>query len=430
MREGKGKRMSDDDDERIPLGIQCAVYASGLFANSLAYMITLVVPLWVLTLEPSALMIGVVLGSRHFLTLLLSIHSGALMDRLGARRVMVFFAVLCILVPVFYPMLPWIPAVIGLQMLIGLATSTGWTGAQTLIGQVMKGNPIYAGRLSFSIRIGVFVGPPIVGVAWDHLGPWGAFSIMSLWATGSLIASLSLPATHPGAPAIADAGQGADRVKEEDGRDGEASKVTLGDLMPKLADYIAAYRLMAIPAVVFIVAVTMLRMAGNGIQTSFYVVYLRSIDITATEIGLLLAVASVLGGVGALAIGPVARIFRPHWLLLISVAGSIVLVAMTPLLGSFFLLAIASGLRGGTMGMSQPLMISILSRATGRESQGKSVGLRATANRLTATFLPIVMGGIIEIAGMEASFLIIGAVLVALMALLAVHVKRTPGLSE
>ena len=422
--------MSADDDERIPLPIQCAVYASGLFANSLSYMVTLVVPLWVLTLEPSAFLIGVVLGSRHFLTLLLSIHSGALMDRLGARRVMVFFAVVCILVPVFYPMLPWIPAVIGLQMLIGLATSTGWTGAQTLIGQVMKGNPVYAGRLSFSIRIGVFVSPPIIGIAWDQLGPWWAFSIMSLWALGLLIASLCLPATHPGAPAVADTEHGDDRENEEDGRVGEHRKVALGDLMPKLSDYIAAFRLMAIPAVVFVVAVTMLRMAGNGIQNSFYVVYLKSIDITATEIGLLLAVASILGGAGALAIGPVARIFRPHWLLLITVTGSIVLVAITPLLGSFFLLLIASGLRGGTMGMSQPLMISILSRATGRESQGKSVGLRATANRLTSTVLPIIMGGIVEIAGLEASFLIIGAALIALMALLAVHVKRTPALSD
>ncbi len=93
------------------------------------------------------------------------------------------------------------------------------------------------------------------------------------------------------------------------------------------------------------------------------------------------------------------------------------------------MLAIASGLRGGTLGMSQPLMISILSRATGRESQGKGVGLRATANRLTATILPIIMGGIVEIAGLEASFLIIGAALVVLMALLAAHVKRTPALS-
>ena len=40
------------------------------------------------------------------------------------------------------------------------------------------------------------------------------------------------------------------------------------------------------------------------------------------------------------------------------------------------------------------------------------------------------MGGIVEIVGMEASFLIIGAVLVAPMALLAVPVKRTSGLLD
>ena len=39
----------------------------------------------------------------------------------------------------------------------------------------------------------------------------------------------------------------------------------------------------------------------------------------------------------------------------------------------------------------------------------------------------VMKAGIVEIAGLEASFLIIGA---ALMALLAVHLKRTPALSE
>jgi len=36
----------------------------------------------------------------------------------------------------------------------------GWNGAQTMIGEAMKGNPLYAGRLSFSLRIGHFAGPP------------------------------------------------------------------------------------------------------------------------------------------------------------------------------------------------------------------------------------------------------------------------------
>ncbi len=38
--------------------------------------------------------------------------------------------------------------------------------------------------------------------------------------------------------------------------------------------------------------------------------------------------------------------------------------------------------------------------------------------------------GAVEFAGLEASFLIIGAALIALMALLAVQVKRTPAPSD
>ncbi len=89
------------------------------------------------------------------------------------------------------------------------------------------------------------------------------------------------------------------------------------------------------------------------------------------------------------------------------------------------MLAIASGLRGGTLGMSQPLMISILSRATGRESQGKGVGLRATANRLTATIIPVVMGVIADAVGVGNSFFIVGGTVIGLLLVVALLVHRS-----
>ena len=59
------------------------------------------------------------------LPLPLSIHGGALMDRLGTRRVMIVFAVLNGVIPLFFPILSYIWAAILLQVLAGLATSTG-----------------------------------------------------------------------------------------------------------------------------------------------------------------------------------------------------------------------------------------------------------------------------------------------------------------
>ena len=85
------------------------------------------------------------------------------MDRLGTRRVMLIFAVVNAAVPLLFPALPYIWAAIFLQTLAGLATSMGWMGAQTLIGQIMKGSAVHAGRLSLALRLGHLVGPPMIG---------------------------------------------------------------------------------------------------------------------------------------------------------------------------------------------------------------------------------------------------------------------------
>lgn len=391
--------------DRIPWRVQGAVYASGTFNHSMGLMVTVVMPLWVLTLEPSPLIIGVVLGSRHFLPMLLSIHGGAMMDRLGTRRVMLGFALIGMLVPLLFPILPWIWAVMMLQMVAGLADTMGWAGAQTMIGQVMKSSPTHAGRLAFFLRIGHFSGPPLIGAAWDILGPWGAFGTLSLWGACGFVAAWFLPR-----PAAGDAQAG--------------RRVSARDLVPRLSDYLDTFRLLAIPAVLFVIMVTTLRHSGTAMQNSFYVVYLEGIGISGTAIGLLFTAAAVVGAVGALSVGRLSRIIEPVWLLLFAVIATVIFMVITPLLGVYILLLAAMALRGGVLGISQPLMISILGRSLDASSQGKGVALRTTANRVMNTMVPPVAGTIVQLAGLENSFYIIGAVAVGLMALVAVYARH------
>ena len=94
--------------------------------------------------------------------------------------------------------MPYIWAAIFLQPLAGLATSMGWMGAQALIGQIMQGSPIHAGRLSLALRLGHLVGPPMIGFAWDIGGAWVAFSVMSLWASFGFFSALALPDANMG----------------------------------------------------------------------------------------------------------------------------------------------------------------------------------------------------------------------------------------
>ena len=390
---------------KIPIRTQLAVYGSGMFANSMSNISGLIVPLWVSSFGASATLVGLVFGARHILPLLLSIHGGALMDRLGTRRVMLIFAVVNAAVPLLFPALPYIWAAIFLQTLAGLATSMGWMGAQTLIGQIMKGSAVHAGRLSLALRLGHLVGPPMIGFTWDTGGAWAAFIVMSVWGSFGFLSALALPGNS--------------------NETSQHSRITVSTLMPRLSDYLAAFRMLAISAVLFVAVITMMRNAGNVVQTGFYVVYLDEVfGLSGTLIGVLTSAAAIVGGIGSLSVGRLLRFCSAHWLLMATVTGSVIFICITPLLGTFVFLLIASALRGASLGISQPLMISILAKASGSKVQGTSVGLRNTANRLTGFVIPLLMGVLIDFVGLANGFYAIGVIIVGLLVLTGVWLSR------
>jgi MFS family permease len=399
--------MAQGESGQVSLRLQAAVYICGIFSSGTSNIVWVAVPLWLIKLGASPMMIGISLGAYTFLPLFLSIPGGALIDRLGARRVIVTFGVLVVCLTPLYPLLTWVPALIVLQMLVGLSVSMGWISAQALVGQRMRGNPTYAGRLAFVVRLGTLIGPPTVGALWDLFGQWGAFLFMSLWTSGVLFAVAILP-------------------KSDDERRRGPEKISLGDFLPRVQNYRDSLALLSIPSILLVVMISVLRQSGQGIQSSFYVVYLEQIGLTGTAIGSLLSAFLLVGAFGALTTGPLMRVFNQFWLLMATVALSIIFIAITPLLGTFFLLLVAIIARGAVLGTVQPLMLTIISQAAGAGDQGKGVALRATANRFAMTVIPVIMGGVVEVVGIENAFLVVGIVLLTLLLGLAFHVKRTP----
>lgn len=396
------------DSDRIDWRVQAAVYACGALNHSMVMTVAVIMPLWLVELGASAVMIGVALGARHILPLFLSIHGGAMMDRFGTRRVMLWFALVSAIAPILYPAMPWVWAVIMLQMIVGLSDTMGWSGAQAMIGQIMKGSETHAGRLSFSVRIGHFTGPLLIGAVWDGLGPWGAFGTLSLWGGCAFVAALYLPQVSHG-PQTEQRAAGA------------------RDLVPRFADYVDAFRLLAIPAVLFVILLSFVRHSSTSMHGSFYVVYLESVGISATEIGLLFAASATFGAFGALMTGRLTSYLEPAFFLILSTVGTIVFMGITPLLGVYALLMIAFSLRGGCLGFSQVLMISILGRALDPTSQGKGVGLRTTINRVMNAGLPPVVGAIVTIAGLENAFYIVCGTAAVLMLPLYLFARHHDG---
>ena len=400
---------------KVPARAYYPVLGTGLAANINADFMTLIVPLWAVTLGATPAQIGIMIGARSILPFLLAIHGGVLMDRLGTRRMMLVFTLVSTALVPLYPLSPWFPALVALQMMTGLLGNLAWIGAQTLIARIGRGDPHYLGMFSFASRVGSIGAPTVIGLIWDLTGHWGAFAActlsgLALFASTALVPhwaeNQGLKPRPQSAPA-AEAGPG------------------WRDLLPRLSEYREVLALLALPPVALGIAIALLRHTPSTIQASFYITYLTEIGLQATVIGALISCAEVTGAFGSLLAAPLMRRFPAHWILVVFTVLTIAMMALTPLLGGIIaLLGAAQILRGSAHGLLHPATFSVISRALDAESQARGVALRTTGNRLGAVVLPVVMGFVAEAVGVAASFVIIGGGLLLMVAVIAVLVAR------
>lgn len=383
------------------------IYVAGFFGLAIVPMSTVAVPLWALELGAAPFMIGLAIGARALLSVLFSIHGGALMDRLGARRIMIVSALVIAVVGPLYPFLPWIEAVIGLQIILGFTQGLAWMGAQTLVSHLTRDDPAIIGRFAFVTTSGNFFAPLAVGLTWDFIGPMGAFGLIGLCGLGIVISASMLPADAP---------------------PNRAGQATLKDLMPRMRDYVEAFRMTMMPAIGFVVAASFLMTTIYGVRHSFYTVYLESIGLTGTLIGVLFAAGSLSASGFALAVNPSRKYFPANWVLLGAITVSTIGITATPLLSGFGpLLAVAMfwGIGGG---LAFPLTLYILSRIVTPDQQGIAVGIRTTVNRAAGFIAPLIMGAIAQVFDLQTSFLVIGGAILIGIVVLTVCLARSPTL--
>ncbi|MDX1484401.1 MAG: MFS transporter [Alphaproteobacteria bacterium] len=395
--------MLEDRGAPIPFRLQANVYGVAFFAGSQFLLISVIMPLWALELGASPFFIGLIISSRQILVITLSIHGGTLLDRFGPRLVIMCLGFAGAGLTLLFPLLPFLWACIVLQMATGFAEVTCWIGAQALTGGLLRGRPDYAGRMTAASRIGGFCGPILVGMTWEILGTFAAFAFVAAWVASFALVAWFLPETD----------HSSTRVQEETRR---------RSVLPSLSDYATTFRLLVLPAVALVIATTFMRQAGSGIQSSFYVVWIKEIGFTASTIGLLIGISNAAAAIAALTTGALTRRFAADLLLIVMTILSVAAIAITPMLGSLIALSIAIGFRGVGQGLNLPLMLSIASQAVGSHLQGRVAALRLSFNKFGGAIVPFVMGAIAEMAGLEWSFYIVGIVGVGSLTLLGLWV--------
>jgi hypothetical protein len=280
-----------------------------------------------------------------------------------------------------------------------------------LIAQLAEGDAGYIGKFSFFARLGSTTAPLLAGMVWDFGGAWPAYLFGAAWGAVLTIALLRTQEAEIFGP------------RREDGM-GRA-RFRARDALPRASDYVSSITLVAIPAVAVSMAVISMRNTTYSIQTSVYVVYLEQIGLVGTTIGILFATAEIASGFGSLFAGRAVRLGDPLRTMLSGTVLSILLIAMTPLLGGIFtLLLLSQVIRGWLEGVIQPVILSVQARAVGRHQQGAVVGLRQTGQRLTSIVIPPLMGAIADHWGVSESFFVLGALMLLLCVPLALLTRR------
>ncbi|HEV2188696.1 MAG TPA: MFS transporter [Stellaceae bacterium] len=388
-----------------------SLYVAGPFSMGYIDFYTFLMPLYALSLGFDAGEVGILVGARSIVAMFLSIHIGVLMDRFGTRKVTLFFVWASMAMAPLFPLVPWFWSLLLLQVVNGAAVSFAWSGAQTLVAQLAEGEARSLGRFTFFARLGSTTAPLLGGAVWDFGGVWPSYLVGVAWGAVLTVALLCAPeAEFFASPHEAGATRGRFRAR---------------DIWPRLSDYWGSLLLLAIPAIALSLTIMAMRNTTYSIQTSVYVVYLKQVGLVGTTIGLLFSAAEIASGFGALFAGRAMSLGNAQRTMLGGTALSILLIALTPLLGGIFaLLVLFQMVRGWLEGVIQPLVLSVQARAAGRHQQGAVVGLRQTGQRLTSIVIPPVMGAIADRFGVSESFFILGAFMLLLCVPLGLIIRR------
>ena len=397
-------------DPHLSLRAEFTAYSTAFASVGLLPMIHVVGPLWALHIGASPFLIGVAVGARALLPFIFAIHGGALLDRLGVRRVMTFCALLSAALTVLYPVFPFIGALILLQAITGFLHTMGWIGAQTQISQLTRGSAKYMGRFTSVSTFSNFFTPVLAGLAWDLAGPWGAFSLLAFW---NLLLWLSV--SFMPVPATVTLSKARFRLRE---------------LLPSIADYRAALRLAVVPAIGFVVACSFMLNSLLSMRFGFLPVYMESIGFDGTIIGLMVGFAFLIGGITALPTARIRRRVASHWVILIVVGFTAFGLGIVPLFQDIAGLSFATIVFGAGAGLGMAFAISLLSTVVSTEQLGLSIGLRITANRFSSFTIPIFAGAVIDAFGLAAGFYATAITIGTGLACAALFMMRTPSIKQ
>jgi MFS family permease len=312
----------------------------------------------------SPFQVGLLAAMFAAFPLLLAVYAGKISDRIGVKRPMVVGA-LVIAAGLAVPLA--VPNLVGLVLcaaLIGLGHIFFHVSVHNLIGAYGDGEARTRNFATFSLgaSVSAFLGPSLAGFSIDG---WGFAPTHALLAAVAVLPAgilLAYPRLIPP-------------------RTPHSKSASGGSL-----------ELLANPGLRRTLIMSGVTLTGIELFTFYFPVYGRSIDLSASAIGLVMSSYAIAAFIVRLGMNGATRRIGEIGVLTASLFVAGATYMLVPLVASAPLLAVVAFLLGLGLGCAQPLTILLTYNHAPAGRSGEALGLRLTVNKLTQIVVPLAFG--------------------------------------
>jgi MFS transporter, DHA1 family, inner membrane transport protein len=385
-------------------------YICGAFGLAMTAQISFLVPLRARELGAGFDLIGLIVGAGALAAALTSIPGGAIIDRLGPKRSFLLGTSATAAVSIAFALTTNVWMFLLLQPLHGIVRNLAWVASQTYITAAADDDaerPRLTGRFALFGNVGKMAGPLLVGAGASLFGFQWALLIPAGYALVFAVLGAGLPETRT------------TESKRSRRKNGTGLR--------------AAIHLTRLPGIQVALLLTSARLWTSTIYATFLPLYLVERAVDPAIAGLVMATAGFVAALMAPTAGAWAARFGPQWATVIGLGCGAIALLITPVAASIPFVFAIPALIGIAVGLSLPLLISIVTTAAPPDQRGIALGLRGTVNQGASTAAPVLIGPLMAALGLGLGFVAGGGVsllLLASAALLHRRGARNPSLTE
>ena len=403
--------LADEAAERRRRRMRLFAYVIGAFGLSLSAQINFLVPLRARELGAGLDVIGFIIGSGTLAAALSSVTIGAVIDRIGPKRAFVIGAAGTAVASLAFMLVDGYWWFVALQPVHGIVRNLGWVASQGYITSYAadEERARLAGRFSFFSNVGTMVGPLMAGAAASLIGFRWALIVPVSYSVVFTLLGLLLVETRTSDAEAAPVG--------EDGEEPGADAATPARRRMRRwarrnggAGLGAALSLLANRGIQVALILSFTRLWSSHVYSAFLPIFMVESGISADTAGVVMATSGFVAAIMAPTTGFWTRYLSPQSAAALGLGCNALGLILAPHLGWVPAIFIVPVLVGIGIGLSLPLLITIVTSVVPAEKRGVALGLRALVNQVAATAAPVIIGPLMTFLGLTLGFTTGGAI--------------------